>query len=41
MPALRTANQELNSLQFGDLLYFVTGNDKDEPKFRNMQFDMD
>ena len=31
-PALTTADQVLNPLLFGDLLYFVTGNDKDEPK---------
>ena len=31
-PALTTADQVLNSLPFDDLLYFVTGNDKDEPK---------
>ena len=31
-PALTTADQVLNSLLFGDLLYFVTGNDKGEPK---------
>ena len=31
-PALTTADQVLNSLLFGDLQYFVTGNDKDEPK---------
>ena len=30
--ALTTADQVLNSLLFGDLLYFVTGNDKDEEK---------
>ena len=40
-PAQTTADQVLNSLLFGDLLYFVTGNDKDEPKFCNMRFDMD
>ena len=40
-PALTTADQVLKSLLFGDLLYFVMGNDKDEPKFFNMRFDMD
>ena len=40
-PALTTADQVLNLLLFGDLLYFVTGNDKDKHKFCNMLFDMD
>ena len=39
--SLTTANQVLNLLLFDDLLYFVTGNDTDEPKFCNMRFDMD
>ena len=41
MPAQTTVDQVLNSLLLGDLLYFVTRNDKDEPKFCNMRFDMD
>ena len=40
-PAVTTVDQVLKSLLFGDLLYFVTDNDKDEPKFCNMRFDMD
>ena len=31
-PALTTVDQVLNSLLFGDLQYFVTGDDKNEPK---------
>ena len=40
-PALTTADQLLKSPIFGDLLYFVMGNDKDKPIFFNMKFDMD
>ena len=39
--ALTAANQMLNSLLFGDLPYSVKANDKDEPEFFNMKFDMD
>ena len=39
--ALPTADQELGSLLFVDLLHFVMDNDKDEPKFSNMRFGMD
>ena len=40
--ALKPADQVLNYLLlFADLLYVVTGNDKDEPKLCNMKFNMD
>ena len=38
--ALTTADQLLDSLQFGDLLYIVTGNDTDERKLCNVRFHM-
>ena len=40
-PAPTTAGQVLKSFLFGDVLHVVMGNDKDEPKFCNMRFDMD
>ena len=39
--ALTAADQVLNSLLFGDLLYFATDNEKDELKFCNIRFDND
>ena len=39
--ALTAADQVLNSPLFGDSLYFAMDNDKDEPKFCNIRFDMD
>ena len=37
--ALAIPDQVLNLILFGDLLYFVTGNDKDKQEFCNMRFD--
>ena len=39
--ALIAVDKVLDLLLFGGLLYFMTDNDKDEPKIYNMKFNID